>query len=115
MRKRVLKRVVMGLAGVVVGIVAVVTLGRASIVGQSRGETYARVTDERLLAPAPDDWLMYRRTYDSWGYSPLDQITAANVGDLVPLWTFSTGVVSGRQSPPIVTAVSCSSRPRRVR
>ena len=92
----------MGVVAVVVGIVSAATLGRASIAGQSRGETYTRVTDERLRAPAPDDWLMYRRTYDSWGYSPLDQITAANVGDLVPLWTFSTGVVSGHQSPPIV-------------
>ena len=42
---------------------------------------------------------MYRRTYDSWGYSPLDQITTANVDRLVPAWTFSTGVNSGHQAP----------------
>jgi alcohol dehydrogenase (cytochrome c) len=45
---------------------------------------------------------MYRRTYDSWGYSPLDQIDVSNAADLVPVWTVSTGVTEGHQSPPIV-------------
>ena len=45
---------------------------------------------------------MYRGTYDSWGYSPLDQITTDNVADLVPVWSMSTGVTSGHESPPIV-------------
>ena len=63
---------------------------------------YTPVTDERLRAGEPDDWLMYRRTYDSWGYSPLDQITAENVAGLVPVWTMSTGVTSGHESPPVV-------------
>ena len=63
---------------------------------------YTAVTDERLRTPDDADWLMYRRTYDSWGYSPLDQITTENVSRLVPVWSLSTGVVSGHQSPPIV-------------
>ena len=63
---------------------------------------YTPVTDERLRAPADGDWLMYRRTYDSWGYSPLDQITTANVADLEPAWLLSTGVTSGHESPPVV-------------
>ena len=63
---------------------------------------YTPVTDQRLRAPADDDWLMYRGTYNSWGYSPLDQITMANVADLAPVWSLSTGVVSGHESPPIV-------------
>ena len=64
--------------------------------------TYTPVTDERLQSPADGDWLMYRRTYDSWGYSPLDQITTANVADLEPVWLLSTGVTSGHESPPVV-------------
>ena len=64
--------------------------------------TYQSVTDERLLHPEPENWLMNRRTYDSWGYSPLDQINTKNVKKLVPAWTFSTGVEEGHQSPPIV-------------
>ena len=65
-------------------------------------QAYADVTAQRLLHPEPENWLMYRGTYDSWGYSPLDQITPANVGKLVPVWTFSTGVTEGHQAPPIV-------------
>ena len=40
------------------------------------------VTDEMLLNPPDGDWLMWRRTYDGWGYSPLDQINKDNVKDL---------------------------------
>ena len=40
-----------------------------------------------LQAPAPDDWLMWRRTLDGWGYSPLDQITRENVSGLRMVWT----------------------------
>jgi len=65
-------------------------------------EKYQPVTNERLLHPEPQNWLMYRGTYDSWGYSPLDQINRKNVRRLVPVWTFSTGVGEGHQSPPIV-------------
>ena len=63
---------------------------------------FTPVTDQRLRNPEPRNWLMYRRTYDGQGYSPLDQINASNVADLVPVWTFSTGVNEGHQSPPIV-------------
>ena len=45
---------------------------------------------------------MIRRTYDGWGYSPLDQITPANVGQLRPAWVFSTGVGSGHEAAPVV-------------
>ena len=45
---------------------------------------------------------MVRRTYDGWGYSPLQQITPGNVARLQPVWSMSTGVTSGHQAPPIV-------------
>ena len=32
---------------------------------------YKAVTAERLKQPEDSDWLMFRRTYDGWGYSPL--------------------------------------------
>ena len=63
---------------------------------------YSPVTDERLAAPEPHNWLMYRGTYDSHGYSPLRQINADNVAGLKPLWTFSTGLREGHQAPPVV-------------
>ena len=65
-------------------------------------EDYSPVTDERLLEPEPENWLHYRRTYNGWGYSPLDQINRENISDLTPAWTFSTGVIEGHEAPPIV-------------
>src|SRR5260370_41102325 len=46
--------------------------------------------------------MLYRRTYDGQGYSPLDKINTSNVKNLVPAWTFSTGVNEGHEAPPIV-------------
>jgi alcohol dehydrogenase (cytochrome c) len=63
---------------------------------------YSPVTAERLKNPADGDWLMIRRTYDGWGYSPLEQIATANISQLRPAWVFSTGVISGHEAAPIV-------------
>jgi alcohol dehydrogenase (cytochrome c) len=63
---------------------------------------YTPVTAERLKNPGDGDWLMARRTYDGWGYSPLTQITPANVKRLQPVWVMSTGMNNGHQAPPIV-------------
>ncbi len=48
---------------------------------------YRPVTDAMLRAPDPADWLSWRRTLDSWGYSPLDQITSANAKGLRLVWS----------------------------
>jgi PQQ-dependent dehydrogenase (methanol/ethanol family) len=45
------------------------------------------VTDAMLAKPPAEDWLMWRRTLDSWGYSPLNSITTANVSQLQLVWT----------------------------
>ena len=65
-------------------------------------KAYTPVTAERLRTPTDADWLMIRRLYNGWGYSPLDQITAANVSRLEPAWVFSTGVSSGHEAAPLV-------------
>jgi len=65
-------------------------------------DDYARVTDERLMNPEPENWLMFRRTYNGWGYSPLEQIDRRNVDKLEVVWTVSTGITEGHQSPPVV-------------
>src|SRR5579864_5013947 len=52
---------------------------------------YQSVTAERLRNPEAANWLMIRRTYNGWGYSPLEQITPANVARLRPVWVFATG------------------------
>src|SRR5207302_10891268 len=65
-------------------------------------EHYKAVTADRLKKPEDTDWLMVRRTYDGWGYSPLEQITTKNVEKLLPVWEFSTGVVSGHEAAAVV-------------
>jgi len=65
-------------------------------------QNYKLVTADRLTHPEDSDWLMVRRTYDGWGYSPLDQITPANVARLQPVWMMSTGMNNGHQAPPYV-------------
>ncbi len=78
---------------------ALAVLGPAMLAAQSVG-SYNAVTEQRLLNPEPQNWLMYRGNYSGWGYSPLE--TPANVKKLVPVWSFSTGVTEGHQAPPIV-------------
>src|SRR5512136_556276 len=63
---------------------------------------YPAVSADLLKAPPDGEWPMVRRTYDGWGYSPLQQITPANVSRLQPVWSMSTGMTSGHQAPPIV-------------
>src|SRR5436190_4064299 len=65
-------------------------------------QSYQPVTAERLKNPEPGNWLMIRRTYDGWGYSPLDQITSQNVNRLRPVWAFATGEARVHESAPIV-------------
>ena len=48
---------------------------------------YVPVTDDMLRDPDPQDWLMFRRSYDAWGFSPLDQINRTNVGNLELVWS----------------------------
>ena len=58
------------------------------VTAQSSTDTeFVPVTDAMLQNPADGDWLMWRRTLDGWGYSPLEQIDRDNVGDLRMVWT----------------------------
>ena len=65
-------------------------------------QNYQPVTPERLLNPEDGNWLMIRRTYDGWGYSPLAQITPENAARLRPVWIFSTGEAKVHEAAPII-------------
>src|SRR5579862_8807806 len=65
-------------------------------------QKYQPVTAERLKNPEDGNWLMIRRTYDGWGYSPLTQITPSNVKNLKPVWVFATGEARVHEAAPIV-------------
>jgi alcohol dehydrogenase (cytochrome c) len=47
------------------------------------------VTDQMLLNPPDGDWLMWRRTYTGYGFSPLAQINKDNVKNLQVAWSWS--------------------------
>jgi alcohol dehydrogenase (cytochrome c) len=69
-----------------------------------RGEVknYVPVSDEMLTHPDPNDWLMFRRNYLAWSYSPLAQIHTRNVRDLRLAWVWSMNDGGASQPTPIV-------------
>ena len=49
-----------------------------SLSASAQQSEFVPVTDEMLQNPDPADWLVWRRTLNHWGYSPLDQINRSN-------------------------------------
>ena len=70
-----------------------------STAGAQSSVDFIPVTDAMLQDPAPGDWLMWRRTLDSWGYSPLDQVNRDNVGELQMVWTRDLAARTGEITP----------------
>ncbi|MCE2540195.1 MAG: PQQ-binding-like beta-propeller repeat protein, partial [Acidobacteria bacterium] len=80
----------------VVGILGAALAPAGSIVAHAQSEAdFVPVTDEMLQDPPASEWLMWRRTLDGWGYSPLDRIDRSNVGELRMVW--SRAMTEGRQ------------------
>src|SRR5262249_10574999 len=52
-------------------------------------DTLRSVTETMLTKPADGEWLLWRRTYDATGFSPLKKINKSNVHELRPAWTWS--------------------------
>lgn len=67
-----------------------VCLWQTSVVAQTEAakllEGLSDVSNSMLESPPEQDWLLWRRTYDSQGYSPLAQINAENVDQLEQIW-----------------------------
>ena len=76
-----MKRHGMGALGVVLLVAA------ASLLTHAQGARFSPVTDEVLRAPSAADWPAWRRDRAGTGYSPLEEITGANVGRLRLAWT----------------------------
>ncbi|HJT42150.1 MAG TPA: PQQ-binding-like beta-propeller repeat protein [Rhizomicrobium sp.] len=67
-------------------------------------KNYIDVTDEMLKNPPDGEWLMYRRNYQGWSYSPLTQITPANVKNLQLKWAWNMNEGGANQGTPIIHA-----------
>ena len=65
----------------VVSTILLALFAAASLV-RAQQPAFPPVTEEMLLKPSPNDWLMFSRTYDAQRFSPLDQITTQNVAQL---------------------------------
>jgi len=70
-------------------VLAVLLVARA-VIAQPQAE-FVPVTDRVLQNPDPADWLMWRRTLDTWGFSPLTEVDRKNVGSLRMVWTRALG------------------------
>jgi alcohol dehydrogenase (cytochrome c) len=80
--------------------VCVVYLTPAS--AQRAGRSFVPVSDDALEKPDPGDWLMWRRTHDGWGYSPLTQIDRGNVSTLKLAWRRDMPTTGIQEATPLV-------------
>lgn len=64
------------------------------------GNASAMTLQER--AESPSDNAMWGMNYQAHRFSEMDEINRDNVSDLVPAWTFSTGVLRGHEGSPLV-------------
>ena len=65
-------------------------------------KNYTPVTDEMMLHPSDNDWLMHYRNYAGWSNSPLNRITAKNVGSLQLRWAWPLEDGARQQITPLV-------------
>jgi PQQ-dependent dehydrogenase (methanol/ethanol family) len=72
---------------------------------QTGEREFVPVTDAMLKNPAPGDWLMWRRTLNGWGYSPLTQIDKSNVAKLTRVWAHELGTGIQESTPLIYDGV----------
>ncbi len=79
------------------GFLLVLPVSMDPALAQADRDDFEPVTDAMLADPDPADWLMWRRTLDNWGYSPLDQIDRRNVDGLQLVWSrrLTDGVQEG--------------------
>src|SRR5262245_20778324 len=69
-------------------LVALITF---ATIASAQVDKFAPVTQQMLVKPSPDDWLMYSRTYDAQRFSPLKEITRQNVAQLAKAWSKELG------------------------
>ena len=85
--------------------------GWSPLRAQSRDE-FVPVTDAMLQDPDPDDWLMWRRTLNGWGYSPLKQVDRGNVGELRMVWSRAMAPGSQQATPLVYDGMMYLPNPR---
>jgi len=81
---------------------ALVLVSGLEVRAQEKARKFIPVTDAMLQKPDPTNWMMWRRTLDSWGYSPLNQVNRSNVSQLKLIWTRGMAPGASQESTPLV-------------
>src|SRR5262249_11275882 len=68
-------------------------------------KNFVPVTDQMLLSPSPEDWLMFSRTYDAQRFSPLNQVNKQNVNQLGLAWSRGLGQGATETIPTVYKGV----------
>jgi alcohol dehydrogenase (cytochrome c) len=63
---------------------------------------YTPVTEAMLTHPTDDEWPMFRRNYQGWSFSPLNQINAKNVNMLQLKWAWAMREGGTNEASPLV-------------
>ena len=74
----------------------------AVVAGLAVGAASVNAQDLQTMSKNANQWVMTGRTYDLQRYSPLAQISTANVKNLHVAWTMSTGTLRGHEGNPLV-------------
>ena len=83
-------------------LIVLATLVPLTTVAQTQRAPFTAVTDAMLEKPDPGNWPMWRRTLDSWGFSPLDQVNRSNVNQLRMVWSRGMGPGNVQEATPLV-------------
>ena len=98
MRNKIIRRISLCVS---LALAAVLSAGIPPAMAQVK---HTPVTDEMLLGAGQDanNWIMAPRDYSSTRFSPLTKVNATNVKRLVPVWSFSFGVLDAQNTTPLV-------------
>jgi alcohol dehydrogenase (cytochrome c) len=78
------------------------TAGLLGLTVTGEVKNYVPVTDEMLRNEDAGDWLMARRNYQGWSYTPLTQVSRDNVKDLQLAWVWSMNEGQTNEPTPLV-------------
>ncbi len=77
-------------------------LAMTSIASAQATRKYTPITTEMLNAPAGQEWLSWRGSYNNHGFSTLNQINKDNVKDLELAWAYPMPDVGQQETAPLI-------------
>jgi alcohol dehydrogenase (cytochrome c) len=81
-------------------VLAAIALAQSACTEAPQG--FVPVTDAVLANPSPDDWLMWRGTQSSLGFSRLDELDRDNVAGLELAWSHKLDDAPSQEGTPLV-------------